>query len=189
MELYVNDSRIEITIENEKTIGDILKAFEEECAKNNATTVKISIDDKQITAENFDEEIAKEFNPNTKIELSVVTLDSICEVLSKECKIISEELKQLSVQLQSGKDKEANSLIATLADLVDKICQTMALFPEKYSDMKINDKPISLFFSDFASVLNDFKNAIESKDTVLTGDLAEYEISPRLEELSKSLEG
>ena len=38
MEFYVNGTKIDVELENEKTIGDVLRGFEEECAKSNATT-------------------------------------------------------------------------------------------------------------------------------------------------------
>ena len=103
----------------------------------------------------------------------------------------SEELKQIPVKFQAGKDNEANSIITSLADLIDNICHTAslsALFPQKFEKIKIEGKTFVEFFADLSPVLKDFEQAIESKDTVLLGDLAEYEISPRLDSLADALE-
>ena len=59
MDFYVNGNKIDIKLENEKTIGDVLRAFEEECAKNNATTISIFVDNEQVRADTFDEIAAK----------------------------------------------------------------------------------------------------------------------------------
>ena len=85
--------------------------------------------------------------------------------------------------MQSGKDKEASTLITKLADLIEKFCHTAtlsALFQDIYKKLTIDGKTINEFFQNFSGILNDFEQAIASKDTVLMGDLAEYEISPRL---------
>ena len=81
-------------------------------------------------------------------------------------------------------------MISALAAFLDKFCYTVtvsSLFPEKFASMKINGASIKEFFSDFSQILNDFKQAIEDKDTILMGDLAEYEISPRLSSISNAI--
>lgn len=194
MELYVNDEKIDVELENEKTVGDVLTAFEAECARTNATTVSIFVDGKSVTAEDFDRVAAQPLEPDTKINLGVVSQQAVEDAFreqKQQCLKISEELKQLPAKFQSGKDREANRIITALADLVDNICHTAsisALFPQKFGTVTIDGKNFAGFFADFSPVLKDFEQAIESKDTVLLGDLAEYEISPRLESLADALE-
>ena len=104
---------------------------------------------------------------------------------------MAEKMKFLAGYFQSGNDKEANATITELADLIDDICHCAslsALFPDRFGNTRVKGKTFSEFFEDFMEVLKDFENAIESKDTVLMGDLGEYEISPRLEQLAKTLE-
>ncbi len=194
MDFYVNGNKIDISLENEKTVGEVLKAFEEECAKNKATTVSIFVDDKQITAEDFDEIAKVEIKDSTKIELGVISENDVNEAFANEaklCRQIAQELEQVPVNLQSGKDKEASIIITRLADLVDNICHTAslsALFPETYGSIKIEDKTFSEYFADLSAILGDFEKALTDKDSVMTGDLAEYEISPRLIALADALE-
>ena len=57
-----------------------------------------------------------------------------------------------------------------------------------YQKINIDGKKINEFFQEFSQILNDFEQAIASKDTVLMGDLAEYEISPRLLAIAKTIE-
>ena len=58
---------------------------------------------------------------------------------------------------------------------------------EDFKDTKINGMAFSDFFSDFSPILLDFEQALQNNDTVLIGDLSEYEICPRLKEISKTL--
>ncbi len=43
------------------------------------------------------------------------------------------------------------------------------------------------FFADFSPILIDFEQALQNNDTVLIGDLSEYEICPRLKAISEAL--
>lgn len=195
MEFFVNSQKIDITIENEKTVGDILKAFEEEFEANNATTTGIKLDGKNVGADDFDEISAQELSESTKLELSIITLGEIQEAIkaeAKEAKELSEKIKNISVDFQSGKDKEAAALIASLADFLNTMCVTIkqtAYFPDNFNTLQEDDaKAIESFFSEITPILSDLQQAIESNDTVLMGDLAEYEISPRLATIAESLE-
>ena len=53
----------------------------------------------------------------------------------------------------------------------------------------MDGKDLSDFFEDFYGILKDFEQALSEKDTVTVGDLAEYEISPRLQQIIDSLNG
>ena len=193
MEIYANGNKLDITLENEKNVGDLFKSFEQECENNDATTVGIVVDGKNITAEEFDSVSMQELSAVEKIEFSVISqrvLYGWFNDESKECDELSSQLTELSAKLQSGKDRESNVLISALAAFLDKFCHTVtvsSLFPEKFGTMKINGASIKEFFSDFSQVLNDFEQAIEVKDTILMGDLAEYEISPRLSSISEAI--
>ncbi len=194
MELYVNGSKLSAELENEKTIGDVLKSFEQECAKTSATTISIVIDGNPISAEDFEAVASQEIKDSTKIELGVVSQAAIEASFEEEknmCLKISEDLKQISVQFQSGQDREANKTITVLADLIDNICHTAslsALFPEKFGAIRINGQSFQDFFSEFSGTFKDLEEAIKANDTVLVGDLSEYEISPRLLQIAQALE-
>ncbi len=194
MEFYVNGNKIDIQLENEKTVGEVLKAFEEECAKNNATTVSIFVDNVQVRADTFDEVTKQPLTARTKIELGIVAQDEITSAFlqnAESCREVAHELEQIPVQLQSSKDKDANLVISHLADLVDDICHTSslsALFPETYSRIRIGGKPIADYFADLSAMLTEFERALETKDTVLVGDLAEYELCPRLVAFADAME-
>ncbi len=190
MELRVNGQKIDITLEGEKTVGQVLKAWESEAAKNDATTISIKLNGKDVSADDFEKAIQEAVTESTLIELSVITKDEIKNNFvecGKFFDFYSEKLKELPLILQSGKESEANKMIADFADLIDSFCHVAtlsALFPDLYSSIKIQDKAIDSFFEDFAPVLKEFEDAFSAKDTVSLGDLAEYEISPRLEKIS-----
>lgn len=193
MEFYVNGEKIDITLENEKTISDVLKSFEEEAAKNDATTIGIKINGESVPAENFEKVVAQEIKDDTKIELNVLSKGNLIDRLATSKARFDElsvKMSDVPVALQSGKDKEANTLIAVLADAIDEFCHTAtlcALFPDLYNSLVIDGKSITDFFEEFAPIIADFEQSLESKDTVTSGDLCEYEIAPRLTSIAASI--
>ena len=194
MELFVNGEKIDITLEDEKTVGEVLKSFEKEAEKSEATTIGIFLNGKKVLADDFDEASKTPLEENTKIELTVLSKQDVIDSLEKskeKFSLLAQKLPEVPVALQGGKDKEANSVIAELAEAIDDFCHTAALsalFPEVYSSIVIDGKSVTEFFEEFAPIAADFEQSLETKDTVTSGDLCEYEIAPRLELIAKAIE-
>ncbi len=193
MNFYVNGNKLDITLENEKTVGDVLKGFEEEAEKNDATTVSIELNGKVIDAEKLDEAFSQELNESTDLRLQVISKNDITQnfaINAENFRKISKGLQNISVLLQSGKEKDANEIIENLANEIDRFCHTAtlsALFPDTYRKIIIDGNDLGTFFGEFTPIFKDFKDAMEAKDTVTVADLAEYEISPRLEQIAKAI--
>ena len=190
---YINGEPVEVQLEGEETIGDVLKSFEMTCEENSAAVIGITVDGTTITADTFDAEAGKPLGADTKFEFSVVTKDSIKQsfaALSQLFAELSEQMENVPVALQSGKNKEVSESIKKVADSIDNFCHIAALatlFPKDFSNTKIEGKDFSDFFQEFSPVLVDFEQALTNNDTVLIGDLSEYEICPRLKAISTAL--
>ncbi|EID84480.1 hypothetical protein MSI_20280 [Treponema sp. JC4] len=193
VEFYINGQNVEVQIEDEETVGDVLKSFEKTCEENEAAVIGITVDGKQITADIFDQEAAKELGKNTKFEFSVVTKGSIQESfenLSVLFTNLSEKMEGVPLALQNGQNAEVIESIKKLADNIDEFCHvaTLAsLFPDTFKEITINGMNFKEFFADFSQILLDFEQALQNNDTVLIGDLSEYEICPRLAAISQAL--
>ncbi len=193
MEIYLNEQKLDITLEDEKTVGDVLRSFEQTASQNKCATVGIKIDGKQIEAQDFDKAAGQPIESAKRIDLTVVSEDAVADAFKNaagDIKDTVELLTQIPAQLQSGGDSKARASIARLADVVDNFCHIIALstlFPERFAAIKIDDKNLSAFFEDFMPVFNDLNGALSSGDTVTLGDLAEYEISPRLTALADAV--
>ena len=190
MDFFVNGEKLDITLQGEKTIGDVLRSFEVSCEQNKLATVSISVDGINISADQFDEVFKNELKDNTKIEVNVISEEAIKEsfrMSAKEITDVIELLKNVPVEMQSGKDVHA---IIRLADVMNAFCNTItwsSLFPETFGSIKVGENSLSEFLADLSPILKDFSDALENSDSVLIGDLAEYEICPRLESLSQTL--
>ena len=191
---YINGEPVEVKLEGESTIGDVLKSFEMTCEENQAAVIGIAVDGKTITADDFDEEAAKPLGKDTKFEFTIVTKDSIKQsfaALSKLFVELAQQMEEIPAALQSGKNQEVSQSITKVADSIDNFCHvaTLAsLFPEDFKNTKINGMQFNDFFAAFSPILHDFEQALQNNDTVLIGDLSEYEICPRLKEIASALE-
>ena len=194
MQLKVNGEPVDITLENEKTVGDFLISFENAIEEQEATTTGIILDGKVISAEEIDSIQDEPLSDGTCIELTVISKQQILEAFRQSIGRLTEQndkLSEISVLLQSGKDAEAYSIINVLADEMESFVRTArlsSLFPDVYKKITVDGKDLSAFFEEFFGILKDFEQALSEKDTVTVGDLAEYEISPRLRQIIDSLE-
>ncbi len=191
--VYMNGQPIDAQLENEKTVGEVLKSFEETCEANDAAVIGIEIDDVQVTAETFDAIAEKPLTDNIKFSFTVVTINMLKESFSQLSDLfneLSEKMSQVPVELQSGKNKEVSLSIKKVADGIDELCHFSSLatlFPETFKEAIIDGQSFKDFFNDFSPILLDFEQAMQNNDTVLIGDLAEYEICPRLKSISEAL--
>ncbi len=194
MEFYMNGEKIDVMLEEEKTVGDVLKSFEITCEENQAAVIGIKIDGKNITADEFDAVSKNALSENSKFEFTVVTKQNIKDsftTLTGLFKELAEKMRQVPVELQSGKSRQAHESIKNLADSINDFCHVAALASlfEEYNSFAIDGKLFPDFFADFSPILSDFEQALKANDTVSVGDLAEYEICPRLEAIANTLEG
>lgn len=190
---FINGEPVDVQFDNEKTVGEVLRSFEMTCEDNKAAVIGITVNGKIITAEIFDEEAEKPLTPETKFEFSVVTEQSIKDSFANLSKLFDElsaKMEQVPVELQTGKNKTAIESIKNLADSIDQFCHVAALaslFPETFKMISIENKSFNDFFTEFSPILQDFEQALQNNDSVLIGDLSEYEICPRLRSISEAL--
>lgn len=193
MELFINGQQADVTLENEKTIGDVLSSFQKTCEENSAAVIGISVDGKNISEESFDSVAAKKLTESTRINFDVITKQDVVTMLKnsgENFSTLAAEMENLPAKLQLGKDSEARASITKLADVIADFCNLISLsmlFPETTSDIQIDGKKLPEFFSEFQEIFSELEGALSSNDTVLIGDLAGYEICPRLQALNTAV--
>ena len=152
MDFYVNGEKIDVKLEDEKTIGDVLKSFEVTCEENNAAVIGISIDGKTITADIFDEESKKELSENTKFEFSIINVETIKDSFASLANLFNElstKMEEVPVLLQKNETKLASESITKLADSINHFCHLAALaslFPETFTNTTIDGMNFNDFF-------------------------------------------
>lgn len=102
---------------------------------------------------------------------------------SKVFDSIKADLSEVPVRLQTGKDGEAMKTMVLTVELIHKTVRIMPEFMRGLGDgaIVVDGSPMPEFYGAFNGVLRELADAFENKDGILIGDLAEYEIKPRLE--------
>lgn len=187
MKIEINGQPLEFTLENEKTTGDILNALEEQFEKNESTIIEIVLNGKKVEAEEIDSLSTREIQDTDTIAVTSVSAEGIIQSLkglSPDFESLCSELEELPVLMQQNENKKSYEIINKFAESFDILCHLTtlsSLFPSKFQGKLIDDKSLVDFLKDFSPILTDFEESLKNKDTVLTGDLAEYELKPRLE--------
>lgn len=137
---------------------------------------KVKLNIEHLT-ENLSERIKEIANP-------VQSLNKSIEGLHKA----SAEISEVSLLLQTGKDKQAMAYIINFSYQIEKILRLFTYIKEeniiKLDNLKINESSIEDFFNELNNILKELIEAFIANDSVLIGDLLEYETAPRLENLA-----
>jgi len=267
MEIRINEQPLDVSLENEKTIGDVLAALDQWLYDSKHILSGLSIDGQKIPASLIEEVFTKDINNVKCLDIetnsvadittsSLVTLlDDIKEfecldfsdksnfltdwtksaagrfissemsdlyklcvsafqgdVLMQTLRSIAEErlnevnspveeftriepvlneicgkLVDLPLDIQTGKDMKAAQTVQLFTAITEKIFRIFYqldiqdYFNEEQNADKKN-KIIALI-NEFTDVLKELLEAYEKNDSVLVGDLAEYEASVRIKEL------
>jgi hypothetical protein len=91
-------------------------------------------------------------------------------------------LENVPVLLQTGKDREAMQCILSFTGLALKAIRIL-------SNREKGQENSREFCREFNGILNELTAAFEIRDSVLIGDLFEYEIAPRTDRLAELLAG
>jgi len=125
------------------------------------------------------------------------TLRSICEERLREVNdplnefskiepLVNEicvRLIDLPLDIQTGKDGRAAQTIQVFSGITEKILRiTKQLNLQGYLNQN-DEKIFTQMINDFSKVLRELLDAYERHDSVLVGDLSEYEAAPKLSEL------
>jgi hypothetical protein len=100
-----------------------------------------------------------------------------------------ERLTDLPLDIQTGKDGRAAQTIQFFSGVAEKIIRIYRQFDiQGYFNEKTNgEKPFDSLFNNFVDTVNDLLEAYKKNDTVFVGDLCEYELAPKLNELYDSI--
>jgi len=96
--------------------------------------------------------------------------------------IIAKRMEEVPLDMQTGKDKRAAETFQLFSQVFSKLLRVFSIHRSEGFSVEhfvIDDRPAITFIEEFNSVLNELSSAYESKDIVLTGDIAEYELAPR----------
>jgi hypothetical protein len=193
LNILINGQRIDFETEGEKTVGEILGAMEGECEKSGLTVTGVRVDGVDVAAADMDALFGRDADTIGDIELSTMSgkeVRGMITALGTRFAGHSDQLVEVPVLLQTGKDMRVMETINALSNDLYELYQLLPLMPlagidgggPEVGDVALTDIPSSL-----SPLLKDLLGALESKDTILVGDLSEYELAPRIRQLGTAL--
>ncbi|MDR2020331.1 MAG: hypothetical protein LBQ14_06165 [Treponema sp.] len=96
---------------------------------------------------------------------------------------IVKRLEDLPLDVQTGKDGRAAETVSLFTGISEKIFRLLPLLKSQGLDpdsLEVEGVPFKAFLEEFTAAVKELLAAYETKDAVLAGDLAEYELAPRL---------
>jgi hypothetical protein len=103
---------------------------------------------------------------------------------------IAARLEDLPLDIQTGKDGRAAETVQLFSHIAEKIFRLLHSLKSNgftIDGLTVQSLPMHDFIEEFNIALKELTAAYEAKDAVLVGDLAEYELAPRLVSLYRTL--
>jgi anti-anti-sigma regulatory factor len=103
---------------------------------------------------------------------------------------ICSRLEELPLDIQTGKDTRAAETVSIFSGIAEKVFRIFNLLKTKgfpVGEITVANMPITAYITEFGTALRELLAAYEQHDTVLVGDIAEYEMAPRLRSLHSAV--
>jgi len=185
MEIRINGTTIDFALEAERTLGAILGALEQECERSGMSINGISVDGVPVPAESLDELFARDTDSVSLVELTTVSSADVLSILRElgpRLAAAATPLERVPVLLQTGKDLEVFETIHALSVDLHEFFRALDLAPSLSPGAQGLDE-LARFRAEISPLLSGLLDALRKNDTIMVGDLSEYELAPRLKEL------
>jgi hypothetical protein len=99
---------------------------------------------------------------------------------------VAGRLEELPLDIQTGKDGRAAETVQLFSHIAEKLFRLLYFMKTDglpAEGLMVEELPAREFIGEFGAALKELLAAYETRDTVLVGDLAEYELAPRLRKL------
>lgn len=111
--------------------------------------------------------------------------------LIKNIDEIIPKLENIPILFQTGEDQESMNIIQALADILERSISLFLVFKETFKlymdEYTVKEVSFEVFFKTLTNHLKGLMNAMQNNDSVMIGDLLEYEFVPNVEEIKAIL--
>ncbi len=183
MIITINGEEISYTLEDEKTVGDVLGAIETECKKLNQTVTMVHVNGEELDIQALDMLLTLPVDNDHKIDLFTVSGAEVrlyMQELVKELRVCTDEFETIAVNMQTGEDAQALALLERFSEKFHALYRCLLEFDITGFpiDIMVDGKPLEDRQKEITELLQDIISSIEENDIIQAGDLAEYELAP-----------
>jgi hypothetical protein len=196
MIIKIDEKELDITLENEETVGDVVLAVEKWLESGDLFVSGIKIDGQTVASGAINEVFKQKIAKITLIELKTANKkelfdEAVAKFTDLEAGLadLLARLSDFSVDMQTGAEEKASDTVRYFSDFSAEL---LLVAGELFSGLEnaSENTPASNTItkvSAFCTILKDFFAAYENNDMVLTGDLCEYEVRPALADIFSSI--
>jgi hypothetical protein len=112
------------------------------------------------------------------------------ENMEKPISEIARRMEEVPLDVQTGKDGKAAETIQFFTQMAEKLFRLLRILKLRksgFDSFQVEELGMREFLNDFNTALVELTAAYKNQDSVLIGDLAEYEMAPRLLKLYSAL--
>jgi len=181
MRLTINGETVDYTLEQEKTLGDVVAGVRKWLATEGFLVTALRdgpTDLVRLPRESW------EGRDIAGIECLAVEAALPADALAGSRARLAASVKRLpevSLLLQTGHDREAMAIVVEFTDAFQTLTDILPYLGP--------DQERARLFAEITPPLRELIAAFTNRDSVLIGDLLEYEVAPRLERLLPMLGG
>ena len=188
MVIKINGEELSYTLENEKTLGEVLGRIVEASCREHETIVQVAVDGKELTSHELDLLFKQPVDTDITVELSTFSgaeIRNYMKSLTQELSDYAKDFEQIPVYMQTGKDVQALKLLGVFSEKLNELYRALLLsdVTELPIDIQIEGKSVHEYQKEITALLRDIVSSIEEKDIIQVGDLAEYELAPLVKTL------
>ncbi len=192
MEIILNEQKLDIQLENEKTVGEVLGGIQLECEKEQMTVIEIKQDGQALNTEAIDTLFELPVDTPSTIELTAASgaeIRAYVKNLAQPFADYAEQIEALPMRLQEGEDAQVIEELSQFSLRLQELYRSFMFseLTELSLDDDVNGKSFAELQKEISAFLTELVTALEEKDTVAASDIAEYELSPLDKELANAL--
>jgi hypothetical protein len=180
MLITIDGNQADITLEDEKTVGSLLSGLESAFEDCGYFVSGISIDGENIGAQAIDAVYDDALAGIEHIDIRTSSAEELQNearngFVSMEDEIaeVTARMEDFSLDIQTGNEARALETVRLFSSATERLLRILKeINPASFDEQE--------FINRFSATLKEFFAAYQDGDTVLSGDLAEYELSPLL---------
>ena len=194
MNIRINGNAIEYRLDQEENLGQVLGALEHECEKNGMTITGVSVDGETFNSADLDTIFSRLPEEVANLELETMSgadIVAIIHRIGEKMTVHVGNLSEIPVLLQTGEDSRVMEAIHSFAGDFESLCQSLPLLntisERDTATILVEDIPLEQYPAQLTPLLGELIEAIKANDTVLIGDISEYELAPKVQSLATVL--
>jgi hypothetical protein len=184
MEIYLNQKRVDYTLEGEKNLGDVLREMDEWIRTKRELITSVVLDGNPISREErealagraVEEIVSLEVNSQNRYSLAAEGMSLLKSYLPSF--VVGSE--QIADYLQKGEDLRAYELfeefiggLEWIVQMLDNVAMAVEL---DYRLIIFDGRSIEEHLGDLLKLMREVEGAFENRDMVMLSDLLQYEV-------------